>query len=74
MGTDIDPLGIFRTNPVVWTNDINKNTMETTWILIRLAKYQLNASDDGLEASNLYWKEVVDLATTLVDKVCGIVG
>ena len=74
MGTDIDPLGISWTSPVVRKNDINKNTMETTWVLIRLSQSKLNYSDDVLDAFNLYRQEVVDLATTLVDKLCGIVG
>ena len=69
LGAVVDPLGIFRTSPVVRSNELDEKTVETTRGLIRLAQSQLNASDDGLDASNLSRQEVVDLATTLVNKV-----
>ena len=69
MGAVVDPLGIFRTIPVFRTNELYKKAVETTRVLIRLVHSQINSRYDGLDAFNLSCKEVMDLATNLVNKV-----
>merc|ERR1712127_973750 len=70
LGTIVDPLGLFRTSPVVRMNSLDEETIESTRNLINLLNEQstLNGGT-STDVSNLSGPEVQQLASTLVSKV-----
>jgi hypothetical protein len=70
LGTLVDPLGLFRTSPVVRMNSLDEETIETTRNLINLLNNQSELNSDvSRDVSNLSGPEVQQLASTLVRKV-----
>uniref|UniRef100_A0A7S4JPK1 ABC1 atypical kinase-like domain-containing protein n=1 Tax=Odontella aurita TaxID=265563 RepID=A0A7S4JPK1_9STRA len=70
LGTIVDPLGIFRTSPVVRMNELDEKTVETTRNLLTLMQDQLSVSSStALDPSTLTNAEVVELSTLIVRKV-----
>jgi hypothetical protein len=70
LGTLVDPLGLFRTSPVVRMNKLDKDTIDTTRNLINLLNTQAEENGDPtVDASNFTGEEIQQLASTLVRKV-----
>jgi hypothetical protein len=70
LGTLVDPLGLFRTSPVVRMNALDEETVETTRNLINLLGKQAGTEGDTVvDASNFSGAEIQQLASTLVRKV-----
>ncbi len=70
LGTIVDPLGLFRTSPVVRMNSLDEETIESTRNLINLLQSQSSLNGDvSRDVSNLSGPEVQQLASTLVRKV-----
>jgi len=73
LGAVVDPLGLFRTSPVVAVNELDEKTVETTRDLVRLAQSRLREQEAGgaalMDVSNLSRQEINDLSTALVQKV-----
>lgn len=70
LGTVLDPLGLFRTSPLVRMDERDENIVETTRKLIALAQRQAKQSDSDLfDFSTLSSQEAVELASILVRKI-----
>lgn len=70
LGTALDPLGLWRTSPLVRPNDLDKRTVETTRKLISLLQRQITERNDSrLDLTTLSRQEVVQLSSILVRKV-----
>ena len=69
LGTLVDPLGLFRTSPLVAMNDFDQKTVETTRRLIALTQNQLAGRNDMLDLSTLKREEIIQLSSILVRKV-----
>ena len=79
LGTLVDPIGFWRTSPLVQMDDLDEHTVETTQKLIRLIQTQTQQQDAGsgirddnnslFEANDLTQEDVRELATILVRKV-----
>ncbi len=70
LGTVVDPLGLFRTSPVVRMNELDEQTIESTRKLIELLNAQAGANgNSALDASSFTGEEIQQLASTLVSKV-----
>ena len=68
LGTLVDPLGIFRTSPVVRVNELDERTLETTRNLLKLLT--TTASDASmLDVSTLSNAEIVEISSIVVRKV-----
>merc|ERR1712127_847356 len=66
----VDPLGLFRTSPVVRMNELDERTIETTRNLINLLVSEADASGNTVvDASNFSGVEIQQLTSTLVRKV-----
>lgn len=68
LGTLVDPLGLWRTSPLVRMNELDERTVETTRKLLVLLQQQLE-SNNQLDLSTLTREEIVDLSSILVQKV-----
>jgi hypothetical protein len=69
LGTLVDPLGFFRTSPLVRMNELDEKTVETTRKLIFLLQSQVSADNELLDLSKLERDEVIELSSILVRKV-----
>lgn len=70
LGTMVDPLGFWRTSPLVRMNDLDTQTVETTRKLISLMESQIQESNNPMvDFSNLSSEEIVALSSILVRKV-----
>uniref|UniRef100_A0A7S2RKI7 ABC1 atypical kinase-like domain-containing protein n=1 Tax=Eucampia antarctica TaxID=49252 RepID=A0A7S2RKI7_9STRA len=71
LGTLVDPLGLFRTSPIVRMNELDEKTVETTRNLLKLFQDNLQQSNtnESFDASSLSRQELTELSTTLVSKV-----
>jgi len=71
LGTIVDPLGLFRTSPIVRMNGLDEKTVETTRNLVALFQDNLEQSNsnESFDASSLSRQELIELSTTLVNKV-----
>ena len=70
LGTLIDPLGLWRTSPLVRMNKMDATTIETTQKLISLVKAQIQQSDNPmLDLGSLSREEATELSTLLGRKV-----
>jgi hypothetical protein len=69
LGTIVDPLGLFRTSPLVRMNELDQKTVETTRKLISLLQNQVSADNELLDLSKLEREEVIELSSILVRKV-----
>eukprot|EP00555_Chaetoceros_dichaeta_P012197 CAMPEP_0198261370 /NCGR_PEP_ID=MMETSP1447-20131203/10115_1 /TAXON_ID=420782 /ORGANISM="Chaetoceros dichaeta, Strain CCMP1751" /LENGTH=942 /DNA_ID=CAMNT_0043949269 /DNA_START=8 /DNA_END=2836 /DNA_ORIENTATION=- len=70
LGTLVDPLGLFRTSPIVRMNELDERTMETTSNLISLLGEQVQTEgNNALDTSSLSPAETQEILSTLVRKV-----
>lgn len=66
LGTVMDPLGLWRTSPLVRVNELDERTVETTRKLISLAQRQIaERSGSQFDLSTLSSAETIQLATIL---------
>lgn len=70
LGTLVDPLGLWRSSPIVQMNDLDEHTIDTTRKLVGLMQSQAQESNDPMfDLNNLSQEEARELATILVRKV-----
>lgn len=70
LGTVVDPLGIFRSSPVVRVNELDQKTIDTTRNLINLFQEQAEMSNNpAFDTSTLTNEEIMQISTALVRKV-----
>lgn len=70
LGSLLDPVGLFRTSPLVRMNTLDQKTIESTRNLINLLGKQAGSSGSpAFQASNFSGDEIQQLASTLVRKV-----
>jgi len=70
LGTLVDPLGLFRTSPVVRMNELDERTMDTTNNLISLLGEQVQRNENSaLDLSTLSSSETTEILAILVRKV-----
>jgi len=70
LGTVLDPLGLWRTSPLVRMNELDERTIETTQKLIKLAQKQIEATgNSAFDLSSLSPEEVIAFSRILVRKV-----
>lgn len=70
LGTIVDPLGLFRTSPIVRMNELDERTMETTSSLIALLGEQVQTEENNaLDISDLSPSETQEILSILVKKV-----
>ena len=69
LGVLLDPLGLWRTSPLVRANELDERTVETTRKLVDLMQRQLQIAEIPLfDLSNLTVEESVELSSILVRK------
>jgi hypothetical protein len=68
LGTIVDPLGIFRTSPVVRANELDERTVETTRNLLQLLT-TTTSGPSALDPSTLSNTEVVEISSIIVRKL-----
>jgi hypothetical protein len=66
LGSLVDPLGIFRTSPVVLPNELDERTVETTRNLIRLLS---DTNTSPIDVSSLTNSEIVEISSVVVGKL-----
>ena len=70
LGSMVDPLGLWRTSPLVRPNDLDEKTMETTQKLMALVQKQLQETKNPVfDLSNLTAQESTELVSILVRKI-----
>jgi len=70
LGTIVDPLGLFRTSPLVRPNDLDEKTVETTRRIVTLLQKQIEETSNPLfDLSNLSQAELSELASIVVQKL-----
>ncbi|KAL9184342.1 hypothetical protein ACHAXT_002428 [Thalassiosira profunda] len=69
LGTLVDPLGIFRTSPVVRPNELDERTVETTRNLIQLLTETTAQSESNIDISTLSNAEVVEISGIIAQKL-----
>lgn len=70
LGTLVDPLGLWRTSPLVRMNELDEKTVETTEKLVALLQKQVRDSGNPLfDLSTLSQEESMALASILARKV-----
>jgi hypothetical protein len=70
LGTMVDPLGVWRTSPLVRTNDLDAKTIEMTRKLLKLTQKQIQNSNNPLfDVSTLSREETLALSSILVRKI-----
>jgi len=77
LGTLVDPLGFWRTSPIVRMNELDTKTVETTRNLIALLQEQVQSTSDDtssgagdtFDLSTLSPEETLELSSILVNKV-----
>lgn len=68
LGTIVDPLGMFRTSPVVRANELDERTVETTRNLLQLLT-TTTSGPSALDPSTLSNAEVVEISSIIVRKM-----
>lgn len=70
LGSALDPLGLFRTSPLVRTNELDEQTVETTRKLITLVRDQIQKTNNPIfDVSTFTREETIQLSRALVRKV-----
>jgi len=67
LGAVVDPVGIWRTSPVVTVSDLDQKTIDATRKLIELA--QSEGTGSNLDLSTLTNQEVADVTTRIFSKL-----
>ena len=74
LGTLVDPIGLWRTSPLVRMNDLDAKTVDTTRKLLMLAQKQAQSTATirpDFDFTKLSSEEVVQISSMLVRKVWG---
>jgi len=66
LGSIVDPLGIFRTSPIVRVNELDERTVETTRNLIQLIT---SNSPSNVDVSSLTNTEIVEISSIIAQKL-----
>jgi predicted unusual protein kinase regulating ubiquinone biosynthesis (AarF/ABC1/UbiB family) len=71
LGTIMDPLGLWRTSPLVRTNALDEKTVETTQRLIDLMQQQLQQANNkaAMDLASLSREETAELSSILTRKI-----
>mmetsp|Transcript_22063 Transcript_22063/g.47986 ORF Transcript_22063/g.47986 Transcript_22063/m.47986 type:complete len:908 (+) Transcript_22063:257-2980(+) len=69
LGTLVDPLGIFRTSPVVRVNELDERTVETTRNLIELLTSTNSESESTVDTSTLSNTEIIEITSIVARKL-----
>jgi hypothetical protein len=70
LGLLLDPLGLWRTSPLIRTDERDEETVETTRKLLSLIQRQYQISGNNtFDLSNLTTSETLELSSVLVQKV-----
>jgi len=70
LGTLVDPLGVFRTSPIVRVNELDERTVETTRNLIELlASTSSQSADSNVDISELTSAEIVEISSIIAQKL-----
>mmetsp|Transcript_2474 Transcript_2474/g.5296 ORF Transcript_2474/g.5296 Transcript_2474/m.5296 type:complete len:920 (+) Transcript_2474:140-2899(+) len=69
LGSLVDPLGIFRTSPIVRVNELDERTVETTRNLIQLLATTNSNSADTVDISMLSNAEIVEITSVISRKL-----
>lgn len=71
LGMAVDPIGLFRTSPIVRMNDVDLHTVDTTRKLLQLVQEQFAAQSTNqlLDFKTLTREEVQTLSTILLRKI-----
>lgn len=69
LGFLLDPLGIFRTSPVIRASDLDERTVETTRNLIQLLTTTAASSSSSFDVSTLSNAEIVEITSIVVAKL-----
>jgi len=68
LGTIVDPLGLWRTSPLVRVNELDEKTIQTTRSLIGLFQKQ-SQKNSAVAASSLSNEEVIEISSAIVRKL-----
>ena len=68
LGTLVDPLGLWRTSPIVRMNELDIKTVDTTRDLMTLIQHQ-SSTNTLFDADSMTNEEVIELSQVLVKKV-----
>ena len=68
LGTIVDPLGVFRTSPVVRPNELDERTVETTRNLLQLLT-ATNSNAPIIDVSTLSNADIVEISSIVVRQV-----
>jgi hypothetical protein len=69
LGTLVDPLGVFRTSPVIRANALDERTVETTRNLLKLLTSTTTSGSSAFDVSTLTNTEVVEISSIIVRKL-----
>jgi len=69
LGTLVDPLGVFRTSPVIRANALDERTVETTRNLLKLLTSTTTSGSSALDVSTLTNTEIVEISSIIVRKL-----
>lgn len=69
LGSLVDPLGVFRTSPIVKVNELDERTVETTRNLIQLLTTNNAGSDSGVDISSLSNTEIIEISSIVARKL-----
>lgn len=70
LGTLVDPLGLWRTSPLVAVNNLDTQIIETTQKLVSLVQTQVQQSNNPMfDLSTVSREEALELATILGQKI-----
>merc|ERR1712087_91047 len=68
LGSIVDPLGIFRTSPIVRVNELDERTVETTRNLIQLLT-TTGSSASNVDISTLTNAEIIEISSIIAQKL-----
>lgn len=69
LGTLVDPLGVFRTSPIVRVNELDERTVETTRNLIKLLTASASTSSSTVDVSTLSNAEIIEISSIVARKL-----
>ena len=69
LGSIVDPLGVFRSSPIVRVNELDERTVETTRNLIQLLTTTTSQSASTVDISTLSNAEIVEISSIIAQKL-----
>jgi len=69
LGSLVDPLGIFRSSPIVRVNELDERTVETTRNLIQLITTTNSNSESTVDTSTLSNTEIIEISSIVAQKL-----